>query len=67
MLACQALDFKDGKKPGKGVYAAYKLIRKFVPFVEEDQILYPYVLKIKELIASGQLVREVEKVVGNLS
>ena len=28
MLGCQALDFKKGKRPGKGIKAAYDLIRK---------------------------------------
>ncbi len=66
MLGCQALDFKKNLKPGKGVLAAYKLIRKDVPYIKEDVILYPYVEKIKGLIKSGQLLKAVENSIGEL-
>ena len=47
------------KKLGKGTQPAYDLIRQEVPFVEEDQILYPYLESIREMIATGQLVKAV--------
>lgn len=66
MLGCQALDFKKGKKPGKGIRAVYKLIRKEVPYIKEDSILYTYVDKIFQLIVSGKIVEIVEKTIGSL-
>jgi histidine ammonia-lyase len=66
MLGCQALDFKKGLKPGKGVLSAYELIRTQVPYIKEDTILYPYVEKIKGLIKSGELLEAVEKSIGKL-
>ena len=67
MLGCQALDFKKGKKPGRGVRTAYERIRKSVPYIKEDTILYPYVEDIKEIVKSGKLVQSVEDVIGPLS
>lgn len=66
MLACQALDFKKGKKPGKGVFAVYKLIRSKVPYIKKDTIMYRYVKDIFNLIESNKIVNEVEKVIGKL-
>jgi histidine ammonia-lyase len=64
MAAAQAIDFRKlepGKprKLGKGTQPAYDLIRKQVPFVEEDQILYPFVDAIRNMIATGKLVKAV--------
>jgi histidine ammonia-lyase len=66
MLGCQALDFKKGKKPGKGVEAAYKLIRTKIPYIKEDAILYTYVEKIKNMIKDGSLLKVVEEAIGKL-
>jgi histidine ammonia-lyase len=66
MLGCQALDFKKNLKPGKGVLAAYKLIRTKIPYISEDRILYPYVEEIKKMIKNGELLEAVEKNIGKL-
>ena len=66
MMGCQALDFKKGKKPGKGILTAYKLIRKKVPYIKNDSIMYTMVKKIFDLIESGELVKEVENQIGLL-
>jgi len=66
ILGCQALDFKKGKKPGEGVLAAYKLVRREVPYIKEDSVLYPFVDKIFQLIKSEKLVRIVESCIGPL-
>jgi len=64
MAAAQAIDFRKleptkPKKLGKGTQPAYDLIRQQVPFVEEDQILYPFFEAIRDMIATGQLVKAV--------
>lgn len=66
MLGCQALDFKKGKKPGKGIQAMYKLIRSIVPYLKEDAVIYPYVEQVKELVRTGKIVDAVEKAIGKL-
>jgi len=65
MAAAQALDFRDYKF-GKGVTKAKELIRKYVKFLDEDRPLYPDHTKMKELVKSCEILKEVEKAVGSL-
>jgi len=43
-----------------------QVIRKYVPFLEEDRPLYPDINKMKEVVQSGEIVAAVEKVTGEL-
>ena len=63
MAAAQALDFRDYKL-GKGVKKAKEIVRKHVKFLDEDRPLYPDHTKMKELIKSCEILREVEKEIG---
>ena len=63
MAAAQALDFRDYKF-GKGVTKAKEVIRKYVKFLDEDRPLYIDHTKMKELVKSCEILKEVEKVVG---
>jgi histidine ammonia-lyase len=65
MAAAQALDFRDYKF-GKGVTKAKEVIRKYVKFLDEDRPLYPDHTKMKELVKSCEILKEVEKTVGSL-
>ncbi len=65
MAAAQALDFRDYKF-GKGVSKAKEVIRKHVKFLDEDRPLYPDHDKMKELVKSCEILKEVEKAVGTL-
>jgi histidine ammonia-lyase len=65
MAAAQALDFRQFT-PGKGVQAARKVIRRHVDHLEEDRPLYPDHNSMKALVKSGEILEEVEKVVGSL-
>ena len=65
MAAAQALDFRDYKF-GKGVTKAKEVIRRHVKFLDEDRPLYPDHTKIKEVVKSCEILREVEKEVGSL-
>jgi len=65
MAATQALDFREYRF-GKGVTKAKEIIRKHVKFLDEDRPLYPDHTKMKELVKSCELLREVEKTVGSL-
>ncbi len=65
MAAAQALDLRD-HKPGDGVVKAKEVIRKHVDFLDIDRPLYPDHNKMKELVKSGEILDEVEKVVGSL-
>ena len=65
MAAAQALDFRDYTF-GKGVQKAKEVVRRHVDFLDEDRPLYPDHTKMKEVIRSCEILREVEKVVGSL-
>jgi len=65
MAAAQALDFRDFT-PGRGVAVAKAVIRKYVEHLEEDRPLYTDHNRMKELVKSGEILDEVEKVVGGL-
>jgi len=66
MGAAQALDFRDFT-PGKGVQTAKKVVRKYVDHLDEDRPLYPDHNVMKELVRSGEILAEVEKVIGSLN
>ncbi len=65
MAAAQALDLRDYQF-GKGVTKAKEVIRRHVAFLDEDRPLYPDHTRMKELVKSGEILAEVEKVVGSL-
>jgi histidine ammonia-lyase len=65
MGAAQALDFREFT-PGRGVSAAHGVVRKHVAHLEEDRPLYPDHNRMKALVKSGEILEEVEKVVGSL-
>jgi histidine ammonia-lyase len=65
MAAAQALDFREYNF-GNGVKKAKEVIRKHVKFLDKDRPLYPDHTKMKKLVKSCEILREVEKEVGML-
>lgn len=65
MAAAQALDFREFT-PGKGVQAARGVVRKYVDHLGEDRPLYPDHNKMKALVRSGEILEEVENLIGSL-
>ena len=69
LSAAQGLDFrrqKDGDlRMGAGTSVAYELIRKHVPFLDEDVFLAPHMEAICKLVADGAIKDAVEAVVEN--
>lgn len=63
MTAAQGVEFLKPLKCGKGTDAAYKTIRKSVPPLKNDRIIYTDIQKILELLKSGELLKEIEKIV----
>jgi histidine ammonia-lyase len=63
--AAQALDFREYNF-GKGVSKAHEVVRRYVEFLEIDRPLYNDHNTMKELVRSGEILEEVEKVVGEL-
>jgi len=66
MCSCQAFDFRKGKRPGKGGRIVYEIVRKDVPRLVDDRVLYPDIQKIAEKIKNLEILDAVEKEVGAL-
>jgi histidine ammonia-lyase len=49
---------------GQGTAVAYDLIRKKVPFIDEDVYLSPLIEEVRQLVATGTIKEAVEAVVG---
>ena len=60
MCAAQALDIR-GNKYGNGTEKAKKIIRKYVPHLEDDRPLYIDHNKMKSLVKSCEIILEIEK------
>lgn len=61
LTACQGIEFLKPLKCGKGTESAYNFVRKSVPPIKEDRILYLDINKVTGMVESGSLLREVEK------
>ncbi len=73
IVAAQAIDFasvnsktKKIMKPGKGVLAAYRLIRKHIPHLTDDRVLHDDIKKSVNLILDGSVIKTTEKAIGSL-
>lgn len=64
LAAAQAIDFRKPLKPGKGVQAAYDVIRSKVSFMENDRALYPDIEAICELVRGNDVLNAVESAIG---
>ncbi len=66
LCAAQAIDLLKPLKPAGAVAAAYKAIRKVVPFAESDRVFSKDIDAIRNLIRSGELLAAVENETGDL-
>jgi histidine ammonia-lyase len=66
LCAAQGLEFHQGLRPGRGVEAAYRHIRKHVRPVGRDRTLHRDLEAVELLIRSGSLLLAVEDVCGKL-
>ncbi|MBQ9881086.1 MAG: histidine ammonia-lyase [Synergistes sp.] len=64
--AAQGMDFRAPLRPGAGTQAAFTEYRKYVPFYEKDQLMYPLMHKSLEIIESGAIIEAAEAAVGTL-
>jgi len=62
----QALDYRQPLSPGKGTKAAYDVVRKYVPRLEEDRPTHLDNNAIKQAVQRHEIVNAVEAVVGAL-
>lgn len=67
LCAAQGVDFQGREKLGRGTAAAYALLRRSVPFLQQDRILYPEMDRSHALVQDGALLGEVQRAVGGLT
>jgi histidine ammonia-lyase len=65
MAAAQGLDFRNFTN-GRGVQRAREVIRQHVTYLDEDRPLYPDHNAMMALVKAGEILEEVEKIVGSL-
>ena len=65
IVASQALDFFK-LKASPASMKAKEIVRKYVKELKEDRAMYEDIEKIEKVIKSGEIVREVEKIVGRI-
>ena len=70
LAAAQGIDFRRERlgpsaKLGRGTAVAYDLIRQRVPFLENDDVMYPHIQAVHQLVVDGTLVREVNRALGD--
>ncbi len=66
LAAVQGIDFREKKNLGKATQIAYEYIRKEIPFIDEDLVMYPIINKTHDLIRYGNLLEKIEAVIGSL-
>jgi histidine ammonia-lyase len=66
LCAAQAMDLFTNMRPGEGTCAAYQSIRGVVSHLERDRVLAPDIARVVELLRSGEIILNVERVVGRL-
>jgi len=60
MTAAQGIEFLKPLHCGEGTSIAYKTIRKHIPSLNDDRIIYKDINKMFDLVDSGELLRAVE-------
>jgi len=66
LAAAQGMDFLRPAIPGKGTGAAHAVVRSLVSHLEEDRILSPDILAIREAIRDRSVIDAVEKTAGDI-
>lgn len=57
LTACQAIDLKKAHTLGKYTKKAYDKVREHVSFIDNDEIMYPHIHTVDNLIASDELYK----------
>ena len=66
LCAAQAMDFRKPDSPGTGTGAAFAAIRERIPFMQDDRPLQIDILKMNEMLDSGEILAAAERAVGEI-
>jgi histidine ammonia-lyase len=70
LCATQAMDLLTSDthyKPGEGTRMAYNAIREKIPYLDKDRVVSGDMETMVALLRSGEIIRRVEEVVGELN
>ncbi|HUW66495.1 MAG TPA: histidine ammonia-lyase [Candidatus Nanoarchaeia archaeon] len=67
LCAAQGLDFRKPLKAGAGAGAAYELVRSSIEHLADDRILHYDINEAHDMVVSGEVLKAVEKIVGELA
>ena len=70
LCAAQGIDFRrktlgPRARLGRGTQPVYRLIRRHVPFLEQDALMYPYMRVVHHLLVSRQVAAAADALVEN--
>ena len=66
LCGAQALDLFTNIRPGEGTLAAYRVVRRAIPHLENDRVLATDIEAIRRLMSGGEILAAVEDAVGRL-
>jgi histidine ammonia-lyase len=66
LAAAQAIDFRDAENLGVGTKIAYDIIRKQIPKIEQDRVMYLDFNEIYDIIMTNEIIEEIEAEIGEL-
>ncbi|MHA1775809.1 MAG: histidine ammonia-lyase [Promethearchaeota archaeon] len=56
VCACQAMDFRRPLQSSEKLESCHSYVRKYIPFIENDEILSPHMQKAAEIVRSKKLL-----------
>ena len=59
MCCCQALDFVRPLRTSEKLEKLHEYVRKFMPFISEDEIFSDYIEKLAQEIRLGNIIKSV--------
>lgn len=59
--ACQAIDMRHVKQLGLGTQEAYTIIRNEIPFLEQDEIMYPMIHRMEAMIMEEKFRKTIDR------
>jgi histidine ammonia-lyase len=66
LAAAQGIDFLNPDLPGRGTGAVHAAVRSLVPHLDEDRVLNPDIMTIRDAIRSAFILEAAEQAVGEL-
>jgi len=67
LCACQALEMRQPLKPADTTERVLQLVRASIPHWDHDRLMHVDLVKAREYIRSGQIVRVVEEIIGKMN